>query len=175
VTDHPGRQLWVLRHAKAASHREDDHERPLTGRGRRQCAELAAHLAESGGVEALPRLVLSSSAVRARQTAELVLGALGDEADLRVEPSLYRADPEGILEDLRLVDDGLPSVMVVAHNPTLEELVWLLVEGDDDGRRQLHHGLSTCALAVVGLELSSWKSLRPGGGRLLSLYSPVAR
>lgn len=169
------RQLWVLRHAKAGPHTSNDHERPLTGRGRRQCAELAAHLAEGGRLEALPPLVLTSSATRALQTAELVLGALGDEARLEVEKSLYRADPEGVLDLVRALDDELASVMVVGHNPTFEELVWLLVEGDDPGRELLRGGLSTCALAVVGLDAPSWAAVTPGGGQLLSLYAPTAR
>lgn len=175
MTDRPARQLWVLRHAKAEPHVPDDHRRNLTGRGRRQCAELAAHLARDGRAEALPALVLCSSAARARQTAELVLEALGALSKLQVEPALYQADVADVLEFVRLVDDDLPSVMVVGHNPTLEELVWELVEDEASGRDQLRRGLSTGALAVVGLPAPSWEAVAPGTGHLLSLYAPTAR
>lgn len=175
MTDGPMRQLWVLRHAKAVPHDAEDHGRRLAGRGRRQCAELAAHLAEGGRVEALPRLVLSSSAARARETAELVVGALGDGARIEIVKQLYRADAEDVIELVRETDDELPSVMVVGHNPTLEELVWVLVEGDEGSREELRGGLSTCALAVIGLDAPAWAACSPGGGRLLSLYAPTAR
>lgn len=175
MTDAPARQLWVLRHAKAEPHHSDDHGRTLTGRGRRQCAELAAHLAEDGRAEALPPLVLCSSAARARQTAELVLEALGAVVTLQIEPSLYQAEVADVLELVRLVDDRLSSVMVVGHNPTLEELVWELVEDEAAGRDRLRGGMSTCALAVVGLPAPAWSAAGPGTARLLSLYAPTGR
>ena len=174
MTEAATRQLGVLRHAKAAPHQADDHARPLTGRGRRQCAELAAHLAEAGRAEAMPQVVLVSSAARALETAHLVTEALGGTARLEVEPSLYQAGVDVVLELLRALDDAVPSVMVVGHNPTLEELVWVLVQGDDKGR-SAYDGLSTGALAVVGLEAPSWEGTVPASGRLLSLYAPTAR
>ena len=174
MTEAATRQLWVLRHAKAAPHQADDHARPLTGRGRRQCAELAAHLTEAGRAEAMPPVVLVSSAARALQTAELVTEALGGSARLEVEPSLYEAQVDDVLELVRTLDDTLASVMVVGHNPTLEELVWVLVQGDEEGRAS-YDGLSTGALAVVGLDAPSWEGLVPASGRLLSLYAPTAR
>lgn len=175
MTDRPARQLWVLRHAKAEPHVADDHGRNLTGRGRRQCAELAAHLAEGGRAEALPPLVLCSSAARARQTAELVLEALGAVSKLQIEPALYQAGVADVLELVRLVDDDVPSVMVVGHNPTLEELMWELVEDEAAGRDRLRGGMPTCTLAVAGLPAPSWEALSPGTGHLLSLYTPAAR
>lgn len=169
------RELWILRHAKAVQQSADDHGRTLTDRGRRQCAELAAHLGEDGAGRPVPPLVLVSSAERARQTAALVLDALGAPSRVEVDPGLYRAHAAEVLERVQLVDDDIPSVMVVGHNPTLEELAWVLLEDAPTGRGRLEGGLSTCALAVVAFDVASWGGLLPAAGRLLDLYAPSTR
>ena len=115
----------MLRHAKAVADSPDgdDHSRPLTKRGRRQ-AEAAGHFladARAAGTD-VPQLVLSSSAARALQTAEIVLAAAGSEVTLEVESGLYRADVDDVIECLRRVEDEVSSVMVVGHNPTFAEL-----------------------------------------------------
>ncbi|MHB8681947.1 MAG: SixA phosphatase family protein [Acidimicrobiales bacterium] len=169
------KQTWVLRHAKAVPHRPDDHARPLAPRGRRQCAQLAAEL-EAMAAGERPGLVLSSSAARARETAELVMAGLPG-ARLEVEDALYQADADDIVERLRRLDDELDSVVVVGHNPTLEYLVELLVDKDDaDGHERLAHGLGTCALAVVSFaEADRWSQVVPGAGRLVRLLAPTGR
>jgi phosphohistidine phosphatase len=168
------RTLWVLRHAKAEPHRPEDHGRRLAARGRRQCAEVAEHLA--GLAKGRPKLVLSSSATRALETAEGVVDALGRKARIVVEPKLYRADADDVLDVVREVDDAHDAVMVVGHNPTLLDLVELLLDSSDAaGRAQLSHGLPTAALAVVASDAGRWAELSFGAGRLRSLYVPKAR
>ena len=164
--------LWVLRHAKAVAHSAADHGRELSPRGRRQCEELAAHL---GGLPDGPEEVIASSATRALQTAEAALGALPDGVTLTVEPGLYGADADDVVDRLRLVEEGRGAVMVVGHNPTLHDLLLLLVAGDATGRRRLESGLPTGALAVVDLDVDSWARLAPGAGRLRSLFVPEGR
>jgi phosphohistidine phosphatase len=167
------RTLWLLRHAKAVAHSPEDHERRLAPRGRRQCAELAEHLAGCGRT---PTLVLSSSARRATETARLVLAGLEPHAEVVVEPALYEAGVDDVLEVVRTRSGDRAEVMVVGHNPTFEELACALV-GDDDpaGRRRLAGGLPTCALAVVSFEAGGWAEVGPGGGRLVELFVPGAR
>jgi phosphohistidine phosphatase len=168
------RSLWVLRHAKAEPHRLEDHGRKLAGRGRRQCTELAEHLA--GLAERRPRLVLSSSAARALDTAQGVVGSLGDQAGIEVEPRLYHADADEVFEIVRQVDDEHAAVMVVGHNPTMLELLELLLLDDDsEGKAQLVHGLPTAALGVVTFDADHWADISFGSGRLQSLYVPKAR
>lgn len=167
------RTLWILRHAKAGPHSADDHGRHLAARGHRQCTELAGHLAAASGT---PKLVVCSSATRALETAEGVLGGLGAGAVLRVEPSLYQADADDVIEIVRRTEDELAEVMVVGHNPTLFELVGLLLGHDDgDGRQQLEAGLPTGALAVVSLEADRWAAVSPRQGRLVELFVPGGR
>lgn len=168
------KQAWVLRHAKAGPHSVDDHGRPLARRGRRQCEQLAAELATSS-IEP-PVLVLSSSAARARDTAELVMAAMPG-ARLEVEDGLYQADADDVIERLQRLDDDLAAVMVVGHNPTLEYLVDLLVDkGDTAARDELGAGLGTCALVVLAFaDAERWAQVVPGAGRLVALFSPTGR
>jgi phosphohistidine phosphatase len=168
--------LWILRHAKAASDGPDgdDHSRPLTGRGRRQGDSVAAHMAEKRASGApTPDLLLSSSAVRALTTAEPVHAALGTDVPLEIERALYGADPDDVVNRLRLIPDDISGVMIVGHNPTFHELALLLLSDDDpDGRARLEGSFPTAALALLALDAATWSSLVPGSGRLQELFVP---
>ncbi|HUO47322.1 MAG TPA: histidine phosphatase family protein [Acidimicrobiales bacterium] len=172
------KHAWVLRHAKAEAGAPggDDHERALTHRGRRQGAALADVLPSLAGPgRSLPGLVLCSTAVRARQTAAEVLGALGPGVVVEEERALYQADADEVLERLRLVDDDEAGVMIVGHNPTLHDLCLDLVAGDDAGLGRLSEGFPTAALAVIALDAPSWARLAPGSGRLAELVTVTGR
>jgi phosphohistidine phosphatase len=171
------KSVWILRHAKAASHGsgDDDHSRPLTGRGRRQGDAVARYLTDrvtSGA--SLPDLVISSSAVRARRTAEAAHSALGDGVPLEIEGDLYGADPDDIVTRLRLLPDDVEAVMIVGHNPTFHDLTLLLVSADDaEGRTRLEAGFPTAALAIVSLDAEVWTDVVAGSGRLEELFVPT--
>jgi phosphohistidine phosphatase len=170
------KHLWILRHAKASSKGRDgdDHSRPLTGRGRRQSADVAAHLADQVAAGApTPDLVISSSATRARRTAEAAHGGLPAGVPLEIERALYGADADDIVTRLRLVPDEVGSVMVVGHNPTFHELALLLVSADDAaGRTRLEAGFPTAALALLALDVAVWTEVAAGCGRLEELFVP---
>jgi phosphohistidine phosphatase len=168
------RHLWVLRHAKASARSPSglDHDRPLSGRGRRQMKVVVdrcvGEAVADGAV--LPDLVLSSSAERALQTARLVLAACpGSQLD--VESGLYQADSDDVVARLRLLDDPVRSVMIVGHNPTVEEVVLLLMEAD---RRSVfeQQPFTTAALAVLAFGEGTWSQLAAGAGRLVGRYVP---
>jgi phosphohistidine phosphatase len=169
--------LWILRHGKAASKstRGDDHGRPLTGRGRRQSADVATFLAaqETAGAPT-PDLVISSSAARARATAEPVHAVLGPGVPLDIDSTLYGADPDDIIDRLRLLSDDLGSVMIVGHNPTFADLALLLLSPDDTaGASRLADGFPTAALALLALSISHWSELATGAGHLQELFLPT--
>jgi phosphohistidine phosphatase len=175
-------QFWLLRHAKTATDPPaggTDHDRVLTPRGRRDATRLGRRLGPEGkglGVDGvvLPQLVLCSTAARTVQTAELVLGALSEPPELSLTRVLYVASPEGVLDVLRLVDDGIRSVMVVGHNPTAHQLAGdLLDRKDADGLDQVEKsGVPTCALAVYRLPARRWAEVRMRSARLLGLWTP---
>jgi phosphohistidine phosphatase len=114
------KRLYLLRHAKSSwKHPElGDHERPLAGRGRRAAEAIARHLDEHG---IAPELVLCSTARRARETFERIEPALG-AATVRYERQLYGATADVLLERLRTLPDEIAAVMLLGHNPAIEQL-----------------------------------------------------
>jgi phosphohistidine phosphatase len=143
--------LLVLRHAKSSWNDPalDDHERPLNKRGRRDGPRMGALVREYA---LIPDVVISSDAVRARLTAEAVAEAAGYAGEILLDPNLYMARSADILSLLRAVREKAETVMIVGHNPGLEELVAQLT-----GDRQ---DLPTAALAQIVLPIDQWRDLK---------------
>jgi phosphohistidine phosphatase len=142
--------LLVLRHAKSSwsDPALDDHERPLNTRGRRDAPRMGELVREYG---LIPDVVISSDAVRARLTAEAVIEAARYGGEIRLDPRLYMAGPADILSLLRTVGKKTETVMIVGHNPGLEELVAQLTGAWQD--------LPTAALAQIALPIDQWRDL----------------
>jgi len=162
------KRIHLLRHAKSSW--EDpslpDHDRPLAPRGRKAAEALARHLRSEA---VAPEIVLCSSARRARQTLAPLMEVLGG-AEVLVEDALYAAEAEELLERLRRVPDRVESVMIVAHNPGLQDLAIELVSpGPDLGR--VREKFPTGGLATIGFA-GSWRELAPGRGTLMSFVTP---
>ena len=164
------RVLYLLRHAKSswADPELADHDRPLAPRGRRAARAIADHLREQR-VE--PALVLCSSARRARETLKPLLRAFGGKTEVHFEPGLYAATVEELLERLRSVAEQTPSVMLVGHNPGLQEL-GLLLARPGPRRDALGRRFPTGALAIVDLDVTGWHQATGGSGELTSLILP---
>ena len=121
------RRLILLRHGKS-SWRDPtlrDRERPLKGRGRRQTAEVAQALDAS---EWVPDLILSSDALRARQTADIIRNTLELDLALMVTPDLYGCDADEVIEIIGGLPDSAETCLLVGHNPTWEEVVNALTD-----------------------------------------------
>ena len=168
------KRLYLLRHAKAvpADPELDDHARALTVRGMHDAAAMARYLRKNNFT---PELILSSSSARTRQTADLVLRELGATADYR--DSLYLAEPGKILSLVQAVPQNVSSVMVVGHNPGLEDLATMLarepVRRKERARRDvLEEKFPTAALAVLDFDASTWREIRPGEGKLADFVRP---
>ena len=167
----PGRTahtLLLLRHAKSswADPTLPDHDRPLASRGRRDAKRIAEHLA---GLESEPELVLCSSAVRTRETLELVRPALGNSKVL-FEDGLYGASSDELLGRIRVVPNAVGSVMLIGHNPGLEQLGLLLASSGAE-LRGLETKLPTGALATLAVE-KTWSRLAPGDAILTAYIVP---
>lgn len=114
--------LTLLRHAKSSwnDQKLSDHDRPLNNRGHGDAPDMAKRLVER---DSIPALILCSSAQRTRDTAAHLLSVFGDPApDIHYDKSLYLASPDTILAALDQVPDDIKHVMVLAHNPGIEEL-----------------------------------------------------
>jgi phosphohistidine phosphatase len=156
--------LLILRHAKSSwKHSElPDFDRPLNKRGKRDAPRMGELLRQA---DLVPELILSSSAQRARQTTQAVVDTSGYPGEVRWLDSLYAAPPESYLEALRGLDDDLQRVMVVGHNPGLEELLEELTGAAES--------LPTAALAQVLLPIQSWSQLDDEvSGELVQIWLP---
>jgi phosphohistidine phosphatase len=162
--------LYLLRHAKSSwsDPTLPDQERPLAPRGRRDAKRIAKHLLRLG---IMPELVLCSSAERTRETLELVRPALGATATVRLEEELYAADAETLLERLRAVPEELASVMLIGHNPGLQDLALLLTSAGTELDR-LKTKFPTAALATLTLATTTWRRLSPADALLAAYVVP---
>ena len=164
--------LFVLRHAKSSWKNSDlaDHDRPLAPRGERAAEALAAHVAT---IEPTPALVLCSTARRAQDTLEPVRAKLPDSTAVLIEDELYGAGASELLDRLREVSADTPSVLLVGHNPGLEDLVKGLGRGGDRSLiDRVHSKFPTGALATLVFP-GPWKSLGWGAATLEAFVVPA--
>jgi phosphohistidine phosphatase len=158
------KQLLVLRHAKSswADGRLSDFERPLNKRGEYDAPRIGRILAQE---DLVPQRIISSAARRAMLTAEAVAQSSGYEGAITATRDLYMAMPEEYVEVLNTVPDDCDLVMVVGHNPGIEDLV--------EGFTGSWERMPTAALAHVELPVDSWRSLEADTtGKLLNLWIP---
>jgi phosphohistidine phosphatase len=142
--------VLLLRHAKSSwDHLGlSDRERPLNKRGKRQAPEMGKLIYAEN---LTPDLILSSPARRACKTAEAVAKNCGYDGEIERIDDFYPGEPADYLRVLSELPDGVRRVMVVGHNPGLEEFLRVLV-GDI-------RTLSTATLAQVDLPLEAWQEL----------------
>ena len=177
-------RLFILRHAKAATHPPTasggDHARPLAARGRAVLPRVARNIADHLDGHPLD-LVLCSPSARTRETVDLVAQAepVVAAARLKFDDKLYLADAARLLKTLRKVHDDKATVLVCGHNPGLHQLALILLgdDGSDDTAEhappssvplssvppRLRYDLPTAGLVVVDLD-GSWTSLGTGPG-----------
>lgn len=168
------RYLFLLRHAKAVpSGKEDaDFERPLNERGLVDARKMAALFEDQGFG---PESILCSPALRTRQTVEPLLPLLdGTEPDY--PDDLYLIEAPRLLKRLRETPSRVHTLLVVAHNPGIEELALVLsapkADGDMAGLARMREKFPTGSLAVLKLDVAEWKGLGPGTCRLEAFVRP---
>ena len=165
------RHLVLVRHAKSAwdAPSMPDHERPLAPRGVRALRRLGDHLA---GTECAAELVLCSSARRTVDTLDGIRPSLPTRADVRVEPQIYGASSHALLARLRDVHDDVGCVMIIGHNPGLQDLALLLGDADESHRpAPLLTKFPTAAAATLSFE-TSWTEIGPGVATIEELFTP---
>lgn len=142
--------LLLLRHAKSSWKDSDleDHDRPLNKRGKRDAPRMGQQLRDEN---LLPDLIVSSSAKRCRRTAELVAEAAEYRGETRITGELYEAGGERLLATISALPGEYSRVLLVAHNPGLEELLEKL-----SGH---YRPLSTAALAWLEIHAENWRDI----------------
>ncbi len=170
----PVRRLLLLRHAKAEPARpaQDDHERPLAHRGRRDADRMGAAMAQRG---LAPERALCSSSRRTRETLDRVLPYLPSGLPVSVDRHLYLASPDDLLATISGVEDRIHDLLVVGHNPGIASLAELLAgRGDGDALERLRRKFPTGALAELELRCPRWRDLAPASATLAAFLTPRA-
>jgi phosphohistidine phosphatase len=164
------RRLMLLRHAKSDwPEGVADLDRPLAKRGRKEAPAVGTFMA-AGGLR--PDQALVSPAARARETWDLVAPAFAPPPRSTIEPRAYMATADALLDLIRLTDPEIRTLLLVGHNPGMEEFARALVGGGSaEARRRLALSYPTSALAVFEIA-SDWVDLQPQGGALAHFVTP---
>ena len=164
--------LLLLRHAKSSWDDPSlaDFGRPLASRGVKAAKRMGGEIAQRRW---LPDRVLVSPALRTRQTWELVAAGLPGMPAVKFPEALYEASAEEILAEIRKTPETVGSLLVLGHNPGLEDLAEGLAGGDSDtdSLRRLREKFPTAALARLEVE-GEWRKLQPGCARLTQYLRP---
>jgi len=166
------RRLLLLRHAKAERSQPGggDRDRVLTERGRADAKKLGAYLARHAFT---PNRALVSSAARTRETWTLLAAAFDKTPPANFEEWLYNASPQVILQAIKATGPGAGTLLVVGHNPSLQELAAMLVaSGDIDARERLGEEFPPTALAAISFVAEDWGGIHAHGGRLEHFVTP---
>lgn len=145
--------LYLLRHAKSSwsDISLPDWARPLNDRGRRDAPLMASRLSQQ---KVLPELIVSSTAVRAFDTACTMAHALGrTNKSIVIRKEIYEASAHTLIELIQKTDSGIQSLMLVGHNPGLTNLTNAL------GNRALEN-LPTCAWVRLRFENANWSDIK---------------
>lgn len=171
--------LLLMRHAKSdwSQEGQGDYARPLNKRGRRAAPLMAAYLRDRGLV---PELALVSSAVRTRETWERMAEVFGEFAPPHeFSCDLYLARPQMILEAVNGAPETVSRLLIVGHNPGLEQTLSLLAAPVQDkaGATALvaiRAKFPTAAIAEIEFTDGPWADVRFGSGLIRTFKSPSA-
>ena len=156
--------LLVMRHAKSDHEEQDqtDHDRPLEQRGRVDAPKMGEFLTKK---DMVPNYILASSAVRARETAKLVAKGCGFKGECDLKKELYLAPAKAYIDTLKALKTEAERVLIVGHNPGLEELLQHLTGNTEH--------MPTAAIARVTLAINAWKEFGlKTRGKLMALWLP---
>lgn len=158
-----GKVLYLYRHAKSSW--DDlslpDFERPLNKRGQKT-APLMGKFMKKRGVD--PELVICSTARRAMQSLELTMPKAGIDCDIELREDVYGASTQSLKKCVAGIDDRYKTVMMVGHNPGMEEFIELLTGSAEP--------FPTAALACIKLEVDRWSQVKEGCGTLEGVFRP---
>jgi len=164
--------LTLLRHAKSSwdDPVSRDFDRPLNKRGRRAARVVGRAMRDEGlSFDA----IIASPAVRVVETLRDVGDGYGHALEPVQDPDLYLASPAVLLERIHHVGDEVERLLVVGHNPGLEQLALLLTGGEENRLRQeVEVKYPTATLAEIRFDVGSWADVAASGGTLTRFIRP---
>ncbi|HEY9076774.1 MAG TPA: histidine phosphatase family protein [Anaerolineaceae bacterium] len=156
--------LLIMRHAKSSWKDKNlsDMDRPLNKRGEHDAPLIGRLLRER---ELIPQLILCSTALRARETADIVAKECGCESKLTLLDTLYMAESNVVFEELKKLSDDIERVLIIGHNPGLEMFLQLMSKRIES--------LPTAALAYLALPIKTWAEFSDqDGAELVEFWLP---
>jgi phosphohistidine phosphatase len=162
--------LTLLRHAKSGwdAPVARDFDRPLNARGRKAARAMGREMKRLGlGFD----LVLASPAARVTETLTELAQGYGGAVETRFDEGIYLAPVEALLALVRASDDADPRLLLVGHNPGMEQLALLLSEGGQL-RDEVAAKYPTGALAEIGFDVAHWRDVAAGEGKLARFIRP---
>ena len=180
MAEDPGRTLLLFRHAKSAWPDVADHDRPLARRGIRAAPVMGRWLREAG---LLPGQVLCSTARRARETWQYAQPGLAATPPVTFDARIYGGAAADLLALIREVPPATGTLLLVGHNPAIEDLALLLAAapgaaagpGPGGSRpgdlERMRSKFPTAAIAVLE-SAGTWPGLAPGRARLTAFVTP---
>ena len=165
-------RLMLLRHAKSSwpSSGVQDAARPLSQRGEAAARLMGGYMTRHSLV---PQRVLCSPARRTRETWAGIAAQWPADMDVVFDRRLYAATPQTVLSIVRAQDDTARALLVIGHNPGLQETAELLIAaGDVELRERLREKFPTAALAVIDFKIDRWSRVHERSGRLDRYITP---
>lgn len=164
------KRLILLRHAKSGDDLvERDFDRQLSRRGQRAAMRIGQWFAdEAMNFDA----VIASPAQRVRETIESVERGIGFGLEPRFEPRIYLASAATLLEVVQATDDTVGTLLLIGHNPGLEDLVLMLAGDDDALRAEAEVKYPTATVAVLDCDIDRWADLDEACGTLSAFVRP---
>jgi phosphohistidine phosphatase len=162
--------LSLLRHAKAAQPLlgQQDFDRPLTERGRRDAAWAGKILSHT-----IIDLALVSAACRTRETWEIAAAELAQSLEPTIERELYLCSAAKLIARLRECPQNIENVLVIGHNPCMQEVaLWLSGHSSSAGASAVREKFPTCALAIFDVKAGSWDRLSSDQASLRRFLTP---
>jgi phosphohistidine phosphatase len=167
------KSLYLLRHAKSSWKDPglNDHDRPLSKRGRHAAKMMARYFRQS---KIAPDFVISSTALRAQETLHPIVKAAKKPPKVVLKREIYRGTQQALWEQLWGLPDSAKSVLLIGHNPALEDLAQELAQAEADKLLpSAGEKFPTCAMASFRFD-GGWKTLKPHVAVLASFITPKA-
>jgi phosphohistidine phosphatase len=164
--------LTLLRHAKSGwdDPVSRDFDRPLNVRGRKAARVIGRAMRDEG---LSFDMIIASPAVRVVETLRDVGEGYGHELEPEQDHALYLASPAVLLDRIHHVDDKVERLLVVGHNPGLEQLTLLLSGASEDGlRSEAELKYPTATLAEIRFDVESWSDVKAAAGTLTRFIRP---
>jgi len=158
------KKLLIMRHAKSDNYFDmPDFERPLNERGLLAATKMGEELKKMGTV---PDLICSSSANRAKTTAILFAKSNGYTKEILFLDNLYESSEKEIIKQIIKISDDVQNLLIIGHNPTLEDIVFNLSE------TKTFFSLSTASIAIMTSKIDKWADIKGGIFKLKKTLKP---